>query len=326
LIIVKEEFLSSVKTKLAVRLGGWQAIAVWLALKGYVSQSNSGGFIPDDVIDDLPGIPEAWGRAMNGLLGCGKMRDDGTRGPGLVLKVEHGYRLHDHDDHGTAVEVEEFRRRKAREQKRRRREELKRLLEAGQSCGQQPDTATDGPSDTATDGDGQSEPDSHADSPRARAGTRPREHAHARAPSPTQPPPEEENPPTPKPRDRMLESLTGNAPKQRADVLALFEAWKATFGFTDAKLGVGIWNSDAETLAECIDAHGAEACDLVLKHAMGDGMVNGRDDDKRQAHDSIAYIFGNQNAFNRILRVARKAAISGALTPAEKIRLAGELR
>jgi hypothetical protein len=199
LITVKEEFLGSVKVKAAVRIGGWEAIALWLALKGYVSAGNTGGFIPTEVISDLPGIPKNWDKAMKGLMGCGKIQPDGVRGAGLVVGVAHGYMLHDYEDHGTAPEVEELRRRKAREQKRRRREEIARQLEesrrleetraTGQltdnDSGQEPDndrTTTADKSDAST-------ADSPADSPRARAGTGPRVREHGRDPSPAQPSP-----------------------------------------------------------------------------------------------------------------------------------------
>jgi hypothetical protein len=117
MITVKEEFLSSVKTRRAVKLGGFSVLAVWLAMKGYVATSNSGGFVPKDTIDALPGIPSRWQKAMAALIECGKLRPDGSRGPGLVEQVEHGYRLHDYEDHGTPVEVEDERRRRARERK-----------------------------------------------------------------------------------------------------------------------------------------------------------------------------------------------------------------
>jgi hypothetical protein len=121
-----------------------------------------------------------------------------------------------------------------------------------------------------------------------------------------------EDPPTPfsdvtRPRrkDPLADSLNGKSARDRVDVLALFEDWKLEFGFVEAKLCVGIFNADAETLAEAIDAYGLEVCRLVLRHAKNDGMVSGRADETKQTHESIGYIFGNQNAFLRILRDAK---------------------
>jgi hypothetical protein len=34
-------------------------------------------------------------------------------------------------------------------------------------------------------------------------------------------------------------------------------------------------------------------------------MVSGADDDKRQRHDSVRYVFGNPDAFARILRASQ---------------------
>lgn len=133
-----------------------------------------------------------------------------------------------------------------------------------------------------------------------------------------------EDPPTPlapvtgKPRDRFGESFR-RSPRDREDVLALFDDWKSLFGFPEARLCVGIWNADAETLAEAIDAYGLQVCRLVLKHAPNDGKVSGRDDERKEKHESIAYIFGNQNAFQRILRDARAAEGRTGKTVAERM-------
>lgn len=127
-----------------------------------------------------------------------------------------------------------------------------------------------------------------------------------------------EDPPTPLPvsqpvpangrrkTDNFATSMT-RPNRDRSDVLELFDDWKAEFGFPEAKLCVGIWNADADTLAHNIDAHGLEACKLVLKYAKTDGKVSGRTDEKREKHESINYIFENQNTFQRILRAAREA-------------------
>jgi hypothetical protein len=190
LIVIKEEFLASVKTKRAYKLGGGDAILLWLALRGYVATSNTGGFIPDDAIEDLPLIPKQWKKAMRALTECGKKREDGERGPGLVVQSAHGYQLHDYDDHGTPVEVEELRRKKAREQKAARRALLRHQqgtcredcphCGTGQSGGQHPDSPADtsGGQETGQSG-----------GPPPRASGHGRVGAHARAGSPAQPSP-----------------------------------------------------------------------------------------------------------------------------------------
>jgi hypothetical protein len=132
------------------------------------------------------------------------------------------------------------------------------------------------------------------------------------------PDPEREDPPTPfdsefgsgvheaaPPRDSMA-YLQSKDPTQRPDVIRLHEAWKKQFGFVGHKFR-RYGDPDAVTLAESLDTNGETDCFLVLEHAPNDGMVSGRDDEKRVKHESIRYIFGNAQAFARILRAAHDA-------------------
>ena len=135
MITVKEEFLTEEKTKRAIKLGGYEAIGMWLALKGYVARKNTGGFVPDEAIDDLQGAPPRPRKLLQNLIDCGMLRDDGTRGAGLVDPAPHGWKLHDYEDHGTDPEVERLRREKQRDRKRRwrlNRPGSERGTEAGQ--------------------------------------------------------------------------------------------------------------------------------------------------------------------------------------------------
>src|SRR5690606_32031406 len=147
---------------------------------------------------------------------CGKMREDGTRGAGLLDVVDHGYRLHDYEDHGTPVEVEAERRRKQHEQKRARRAAQKRR-KAEQLSADCPRTETDAagglsadcPETTVETGPGQP-----ADAP-------PRACAHARdpQPSPAQPSPSDDHPPTPLAKGRSLKPKV--SPLTAGDIQAL---------------------------------------------------------------------------------------------------------
>jgi hypothetical protein len=92
----------------------------------------------------------------------------------------------------------------------------------------------------------------------------------------------------------------------RRDVVELHEAWKGACGFPNHRFRSG-WDPDARTLVEAIDAHGLEDCLLVAKYAPNDGMVNGRKDEHGKKHDTIRYVFGNADAFHRILRDAQNA-------------------
>lgn len=299
LITIKEEFLTDEKTIEAIRLGGYEALAMWLALKGYAARKLTDGFIPDLAIDRLPGAPKHPRKALRALVECGLPGRNGERGSGLVDTVEHGWQLHDYLDHANPASVEEERRRRAREKKRQQRDKSR-----GQ-VGTCPGT---------TEGPDKGQPTDM--SPGTDPGTS-RDHTGAsgrsRAPSPAQPPPEGKDPPTPGPRRRDPFDLAKNRP----DVRELFEAWKRTFGYHGARLDVGSASVDADMLAERIDAHGMAECLRVLAYAPNDGMVSGRDDERRQKHDTVRYIFGNHTAFQRLQRDASKHRPDGAPSVAD---------
>jgi hypothetical protein len=96
---IKASFLTEPKTKLAIAKGGDAVVTLWLALKIYVHQKGTGGFFGRDVVDHLPGAPRKARHALQALIECGDPRPDGSRGAGLVDVVEHGYRLHEYEDH-----------------------------------------------------------------------------------------------------------------------------------------------------------------------------------------------------------------------------------
>jgi general stress protein YciG len=124
---------------------------------------------------------------------------------------------------------------------------------------------------------------------------------------PPPPPPQEENPPNPPSasRDPLAASLTGRQPHDRVDVNKLHEAYKRTFDLPHRTWFPGNLH-EARIMAEAIDAHGLDKCLLVLAEAPNDGMVSGRDDEKKAKHESVSYIFGNSSAFDRMLRAAAK--------------------
>ena len=77
---------------------------------------------------------------------------------------------------------------------------------------------------------------------------------------------------------------------------------------------------EADHVAAAIEANGLEKCLLVARHAKHDGMVSGRDDERKLKHESLGYIFGNNAAFVRILRDAetRERSVSDG-SPVDKI-------
>lgn len=123
MILIKEEMIGGEKWRRAIALGGSDAIVLWLALKCYCSQHpDTEGFVPGEVLDGLPGAPRKGKRALEALLGCGRLLPDGERGPGLVEGAQHGWKLHDYLDHAPAPEEIALRREKERLRKRSHRE------------------------------------------------------------------------------------------------------------------------------------------------------------------------------------------------------------
>lgn len=186
MITIKEEFLGDDKTKRAIKAGGYEILALWLAMKGYAAEHGTDGFVPDEDIDHLPGAPPRPRKALKALVECGRLQPDGTRKAGLVDPATLGWQLHDYLDHASSSDELELRRVKAREQKRKRREELRRLADeevekslrsadsvrrvSGRNAGQPPDKSPDSP-----------------DNSHARAGTGAGARGRTRDPSPAQP-------------------------------------------------------------------------------------------------------------------------------------------
>lgn len=124
---------------------------------------------------------------------------------------------------------------------------------------------------------------------------------------------EREIPPPPsEPRQARPDPFAASFRPMRADVTELHEAWRRTTGKTGHKLRGGAMDLEATTLADAIDLHGLADCLAILRVAMQDGMVNGSADEKRQKHDSIRYLFGNEQTFSRLLMAAQKSAQKSA--------------
>lgn len=102
MITVKEEFLGDSKTLRAVKLGGSEAVVLWLAMKAYAAKHLTDGFVADDEVESLcTGLldPERARLALKALVECGRTQRDGTRGAGLVDPAPNGWQLHDYLDH-----------------------------------------------------------------------------------------------------------------------------------------------------------------------------------------------------------------------------------
>ncbi len=272
------------------REAGNEAWALWVAAVMYCNRHLTDGLISLAALanDCLPrAIPEARAKKLAEQLCECSIRDGGA---GLFERAEKGkYRVHDFLEWNLSKDEVEARRKTDRDRKRGKKD-------SGPDSGGTPSGIPSG-----------IQPDSDGESARPPEPTR----ASARAlPVPSRPvPSEREEPPTPKPRPRdpMGESLRGTAAHQRADVLEVHARWRTLFGLHGHTFR-GYGDIDAQAVAEAIDSSSLETCLRVLEFAPKDGMVSGRDDERRVKHDSLRYIFGNAQAFARILRAADEEA------------------
>jgi hypothetical protein len=220
MILIKEEFIGGEKYRRAVKLGGSDAIAMWLALKCYCSQHpDTEGFVPAEELDELPGAPRRASKALQALIDCGRLLPRGARGAGLIEVAEGGWKMHDYADHAPAPEETELRREKARLRQQAHREAKRRELAAVKRF--KLDIALldgEGVTGNVTPGKSDNPCDMSRDNPRdidgtSLAGAPP--HEGAREPAPTRagalP-----NPTLPNPTKKTLLSLTSTIRDARA--------------------------------------------------------------------------------------------------------------
>jgi hypothetical protein len=120
MITIKEELVYGPKLRRAIKVGGHEAVTLWLGLKEYAATHPTDGFVPTDAIENAAerlGIGKKLDRALAGLKECGELGPDGTRGAGLVDDHEHGAMLHDYGDH--AMSADEQVERKLRQAERK---------------------------------------------------------------------------------------------------------------------------------------------------------------------------------------------------------------
>lgn len=129
MITIKEEFLTDAKTLRAIKLGGYEVLALWLAMKVHAATHLTDGFVSEFDIESLPGAPKRVRKALAALVDCGRQNRDGSRGAGLVDKVDGGWQLHDYLDHAKSRDEVELQREKARKRKQAERERARVELE-----------------------------------------------------------------------------------------------------------------------------------------------------------------------------------------------------
>jgi hypothetical protein len=321
-ITIKEEFLTSDKVRRAVDLAGSDAVVMWLALKLYVAENLTDGFIPEEEIPKLKGAPRRRrNRALQSLVDCGRKLSNGTRSSGLVDRTEHGWMLHDYLDHAqSATELKEKRRRdrarKRRERDRKRNDSAATVTESqgGRPCDTSVTSAVTPPGRPR----GVRELSAPPPQPTVLTGEEdPRPDRLSELPAPRSV--------SSSGRSDPMAYMRGESPTQREDVSRVRGEWMRLFGYPEHKWR-GPSDLDAATIADAIDDYGEEKCMLMLRHAPSDGMVNGTADPQRRKHDSIRYLFENER-FVRLLREAQELtkAARKTRTASEVIRRAKEL-
>jgi hypothetical protein len=138
-----------------------------------------------------------------------------------------------------------------------------------------------------------------------------------RSPTPSEP----SEPKEPRP-DPFGDTLRKSPPGRRLDVLRVWERFKTALAYPPKTKFRSDWDDDAKRIAERIDAYDEATCLAVVDAAPLDGMVSGRTDEFSQKHDTVAYVFENQNTFNRLLRAAEKSKAAPAPSASDAMRKA----
>lgn len=133
MITIKEELLTHEKLVRAVAVAGYEALGVWLAIKGYCATKLTDGFIPERDLLALklprPLAAKALQKTIRALVECGDIDRDGNRGAGLLDLANNGYQMHDYLDHSNAREQVELSREKQRLKKQQQRDRARQELE-----------------------------------------------------------------------------------------------------------------------------------------------------------------------------------------------------
>jgi hypothetical protein len=139
------------------------------------------------------------------------------------------------------------------------------------------------------------------------------------------PPPPSEPRNGPLPKDSFGDTLRKQPPGRRLDVLRVWERFKLRLKYPPRTKFRGDFDEDAKRIADRIDAYDEATCLAICDVAPADGMVNGTTDERGQTHDSVLYVFENQNTFNRLLRAAESAQAPKLLSAVEASRRARDI-
>lgn len=277
MMLLDDQLLEHAKFIRAVRLAGGDAIHFWLGLRAFCAQKLSDGHVADDMIDEVRGPSgKRRDKALDALKAVGLIHDPAQRAACSRCKsvgiIGEGLWMHDYLEWSDSRDEVLTRRENNRDRQRKSRglshRDIKR--DVGVSVGDVTDP-----------------------SPPPNLSLPQREEI-----------PQAQEPGT---RIRPVADPLGMAPPyKRPDVLRVQAAWKQQFGYDHHRFR-GYADPEALLVATAIDVHSEAECMLVLAYAPSDGMVSGRDDQRKTKHESLGYIFGNEQTFARILRAAQTA-------------------
>lgn len=271
------------------------AFRLWICGLAFANRAVTDGLIPARLVPTLD-HRRAWTapqitRFTAELQAAGLWSEPD---PSTGAHAIHGYAEYQEEALKESVEA---RREGARERKRRQRKRQK-LLESGDGHAVTPrDIERDRERDTARDASGTEPRERSRDSRVPDGDAQP---PLSQPPVPSRPVPSEKKRSLPPRRDPLATAT------DLPGVAEVHAAWKASCNFPNHRFR-NAYDVDAITIADAISAYGLPDCLTVANHAPSDGMVTGKADEGKR-HDSISYIFGNANAFNRILRAANEAA------------------
>lgn len=265
----------------ALRLGGSEALHMWLGFRAYCSKHLTDGRIELDLVNEVKGP-------------TGKKRD-------AAIKILFEVGLLEHKDSSGDIWMHDYLEWSASREEVLKRRESARERKAKSRAPSQRDEQCDSPETKLV-----------VTHPRARVSS-PLLSTPGEEDPPT--PGGSKSETRIKTRDPFGDSL-GTGPQFDPAVLELHEAYRLAIA-PEHKFRIG--STEPEVLAEALRLYGMGDCLLVLKEAMNDGMVNGTKDEQRNTHESIGYIFGNAAAFARILKAAKKKTAENSESVGEMI-------
>jgi len=115
-------------------------------------------------------------------------------------------------------------------------------------------------------------------------------------------PPFPPDPDRPRPPDPMGDQLRTGGPERDPDVLAVFDTWRTLHGSPGVRFRKP-YDDRANLIQGAVRTHDVATCCRVLRAALTDLTVTGKNPDHPGEHRTIEYLFAPRT-FDRLLRAA----------------------